>query len=54
MDTEEVTFSFGVNYFAWCTPERVNNPQLDHESVLSERELGFLTPAGSKEAYDNV
>lgn len=49
---EEVTFSFGVNYFVWCTLEWVNNQQLDCDSVLLARELGFLTPAGSKEVYD--
>lgn len=51
---EEVTFSFGVNYFVWCTLEWVNNQQLDCDSVLLARELGFLTPAGSKEVYDPV
>lgn len=48
MDTEEVTFSFGVNYFMWRTLEGVNTQQLDNDTAFLERELGFLTPPSSK------
>lgn len=53
MDTEEVTFSFGVSC-VWCIPEWVNTQQLDNDTELIERELGFLTPTGSKDVYDHV